>query len=573
MLNQFNAKPESAKKKMKPMIRKARRSTFVLSITLLLALSTAQSIGLAQQQRDRRVAPEPAPIPSASPAAAIETSGSLRPSTNAQRTLADLQSRIEEIAHQPALAPGFFAVKIVSLDTSVVIYEQDAHKFVRPASNMKLYTVATAFDRLTPDYHFITSVYAKEKVDDGKIKGDLTIYGRGDPSIAARFNNGDYFKGLNDLADRIVAAGVKRIKGDLIGDESYFNGAPLGSGWEWDDLTWSYGAPVSALNINDNAIDLTVKPDDRVGAPVVVTTGPPATSFMTIANKAITSARGSRNELQLYRGVGENTLEITGSVPLGAAGFMGGVAIPDPALAFVTMLRDALQKRGVKIDGRVRTVTARSGGSIVPNPLLALPQLQNVPSPSVPVEIASLQSPAFSLIAAHTLKPSQNQYTELILRTLGKMNSTDVTKSNEDTGLDAVRKFLHEAGVADSDLVLSDGSGLSRNDMITANATVELLTFMAKHKYFQQFRDALPIAGVDGTLRTRMKGTPAEGNLRAKTGSLSSVASLSGYVTTAAGEHLVFSMMLNNYPDAGALRRDSIDAIAILLASFAGRTR
>jgi len=435
---------------------------------------------------------------------------------------------------------------------------------------MKLYTVAAAFDRLTPDYHFITSVYAKEKPEDGKVKGDLVIYGRGDPSIAARFNNGDYFKGVNDLADGVVAAGVKRIKGDLVGDESYFNGAPLGSGWEWDDLTWSYGAQVSALNINDNAIDLTVKPANKVGAPVVVTTGPPAAGFMTIANRAITSARGSKNELQLYRGVGDNTLEVTGSIPLGDAGFIGGVAIPDPALTFVSMLRDALVKRGVKIDGRVRTLNARSGGSIVPNTSVASPPSTIVSSP---VEIASLQSPSFSLIAVHTLKPSQNQYTEIILRTLGKLSGADGKKSNEDAGLEAVRKFLHEAGVGDSDLVLSDGSGLSRNDMINANATVQLLTFMSKHRYFAQFRDALPIAGVDGTLRTRMTGTPAEGNVRAKTGSLSSVASLSGYVTTAAGEHVVFSMMLNNYPDASALRRDSIDAIAILLASFAGRSQ
>lgn len=546
----------------------------LISIVLFaFAVASLHSVGFAQQQRGRRVAAEPTPIPSASPAAATETSRPIKPAPNAPRTLAELQSRIEQIAHQPALESGFFAVKIVSLDTGSVIYEQDAHKFVRPASNMKLYTVAAAFDRLTPDYHFITSVYAKEKPDDGKIKGDLVIYGRGDPSIAARFNNGDYFKGINDLADRIVAAGVKRIKGDLVGDESYFNSAPLGSGWEWDDLTWSYGAQVSALNINDNAIDLTVKPGDKVGAPVIVTAGPPAMGFMTIANRATTSARGSKNELNIYRALGAITLEITGSLPLGDAGFIGGVAIPDPALAFVTMLREALIKRDVKIDGRVRTVNARSGGSIVPNALVASPQSTSVSSPPLPVEIASLQSPAFSLIAAHTLKPSQNQYTEIILRTMGKLTGTDGNKSNEDTGLVAVRKFLHEAGVVDSDLVLSDGSGLSRNDMINANATVQLLTFMSKHRYFAQFREALPIAGVDGTLRTRMRGTPAEGNVRAKTGSLSSVASLSGYVTTAAGEHLVFSMMLNNYPDASALRRDSIDAIAVLLASFAGKTQ
>src|ERR1041385_2793136 len=191
---------------------------------------------------------------------AAASSRSVIPAADAPGSLDELRSRIEEIVRQPALEPGFFAVKIVSLDSGQVIFEQDANKFVRPASNMKLYTVATAFDRLTPDFHFITSVYAKEKPDDGKVKGDLFVYGRGDPSIAARFNNGDYFKGINDLADRIVAAGVKRIKGDLVGDESYFNGAPLGSGWEWEDLTWSYGAPLSALSINDNALDLNVQP-------------------------------------------------------------------------------------------------------------------------------------------------------------------------------------------------------------------------------------------------------------------------------------------------------------------------
>jgi D-alanyl-D-alanine carboxypeptidase/D-alanyl-D-alanine-endopeptidase (penicillin-binding protein 4) len=225
----------------------------------------------------------------------------------------------------------------------------------------------------------------------------------------------------------------------------------------------------------------------------------------------------------------------------------------------------------VKIDGRVRTVDARSAASIVPNPLAVVMPGSQTPAP--PVEIAGIQSPPFSLIASHTLKPSQNLYTEIILRTLGKLTSVSSSQTDEEAGLIVVRNFLRQAGANEHDLALNDGSGLSRNDMITANATVQLLTYMSKHKYFAQFRDALPIAGVDGTLRTRMRGTPAEGNLRAKTGSLSSVASLSGYVTTAAGEHLVFSMMLNNYPDASALRRDSIDAIAILLASFTGKTQ
>jgi D-alanyl-D-alanine carboxypeptidase/D-alanyl-D-alanine-endopeptidase (penicillin-binding protein 4) len=498
------------------------------------------------------------------------------------RTLADLQSRIVQIARQPALEAGFFAVKIVSLDTGAVIFEQDSRKFVRPASNMKIYTVAAAFDKLTPDYRFITSVYAKEKPDDeGKLKGDLIIYGRGDPSIAARFNDGDYFKGINALADRIAAAGVKRVKGDLVGDESHFDGNPLGSGWAWQDLQWSYGAPVSALTINDNAIDLTVRPATKVGAPVLVTTGPPAGSFMTIANRATTTARGAQSALRIHRDLGANTLEITGTLPIGDDGYSGSVAIPDPALAFVTMLRDALIKRGVKIDGRLRTVNSRSGGSIVPPASSSSTTDGKMAALPAPVEIASLSSGPFSLIAAHTMKPSQNLYTELILRTLGKMRKSappsgqtrPISQTDEDAGLAVVRDFLKQAGVSDSQLYLDDGSGLSRSDMIMADTTVQLLTFMTKHRYFAQFLDSMPVAGVDGTLRNRMRGTPAERNVRAKTGTLSSVASLGGYVTTASGEKLVFSMMLNNYPDASALRRDSIDAIAVLLASFEGKTQ
>ncbi|MGZ5436441.1 MAG: D-alanyl-D-alanine carboxypeptidase/D-alanyl-D-alanine endopeptidase [Pyrinomonadaceae bacterium] len=543
-----------------------RRTAFLVIAFLLVA--PASRLAFAQESQRPRTT-------------TAVTARGVSVETSSAQTLTELRTRIEQIVRQPALDAGFFAVKIVSLDTGAVIFEQDSRKLVRPASNMKIYTVATAFDKLTPDYRFITSVYAKEKLDDdGKVKGDLIIYGRGDPSIAARFNDGDYFKGINALADRIVAAGVKRIKGDLVGDESYFDGDSFGSGWTWQDLQWSYGAPISALTVNDNAIDLTVRPGSKAGAAVSITSGPPATSFMTIVNRATTTAKGTRSDLRIHRGLGANTMEISGTVAVGDDGFTGGVAIPDPALAFVAMLRDALIKRGVKIDGRLRTVTARTGGSIVaPSP--SAPTTEAGKMPALPVEIASLPSAPFNEIAAHTLKPSQNLYTEVILRTLGKMRKSapppDETRrasqTDEDAGLAAVRDFLKQAGVSEGQLNLDDGSGLSRSDMIMADATVQLLTFMTKHRYFAQFRDALPIAGVDGTLRNRMKGTPAERNVRTKTGTLSSVASLGGYVTTAAGERLVFSMMLNNYADASALRRESIDAIAVLLASFDGKTQ
>jgi D-alanyl-D-alanine carboxypeptidase/D-alanyl-D-alanine-endopeptidase (penicillin-binding protein 4) len=429
---------------------------------------------------------------------------------------------------------------------------------------MKIYTVAAALDRLTPDYRFNTSVFAPSKPDSsGVIRGDLRIYGRGDPTFAARFNNGDYFKAIDELAARIVSVGVKRVEGDLVGDETYFTGPKYGSGWEWEDLTWYYGAEVTPLSVNDNALDLFVKPGLAVGQPASITTGPPD-PLLTIVNRVTTSARAVRREIAIHRGLNENTITVTGSIPLEDRGYTGGVGISHPALLFVYLLRNSLAQKGVTITGKSR-VTGE----------VPIPSVSSVPSVAQE-EIVNLQSPQFSLIAAQTLKPSQYLYTELILRTLGKLTPPPATftisnPTSEQLGLEAVRSFLKTAGLRPEALVLDDGSGLSRGDMITAEATVQLLTFMSKHRFANVFRDALPIAGVDGTLRNRLRGTPAENNLRAKTGSLSSAASLAGYVTTAAGERLAFSIMVNNYPREVDVRAACIDPIAVLLASFNGK--
>jgi len=455
-------------------------------------------------------------------------------------------------------------VKVVSLDNGRIVFEENAVKLLRPASNMKIYTVAAALDRLTPDYRFSTSVFAPSKPDSsGVVRGDLRIYGRGDPSFAARFNNGDYFKGIDDLAARIVAAGVKRVEGHLIGDETYFIGPKYGSGWEWEDLTWYYGAEVTPLTINDNALDLFVKPGAAVGQPALITTGPPD-PLLTFVNRVTTSAKGVRREISIHRGLNENTITLSGSIPLDDRGYTAAIGISHPALLFVYLLRNSLAQKGVVITGKSRTT-----GEV------AIPTLASTPSVAQ-AEIANIQSPPFSLIAAQTLKPSQNLYTELILRTLGKLSPPPVTPTvsnptSENLGIEAVRTFLKTAGIRAEALVLDDGSGLSRGDMITADATVQLLTFMSKHRFANVFRDALPIAGVDGTLRNRMRGTPAENNLRAKTGSLSSASSLAGYVTTAAGEKLAFSIMVNNYPRDMDARAACIDPIAVLLASFNGK--
>jgi serine-type D-Ala-D-Ala carboxypeptidase/endopeptidase (penicillin-binding protein 4) len=559
------------------MISQTSLSKLISLLLVIVFIGSARSAVNTQQQpqRDRRVIASPAqsPTPSRSPTPSLplENAADVPAPTpvrigNAPKTIAELQARIAQVLNNPELAAAMVGIKVTSLQTGKVLFEENGSKLLRPASNMKLYTVAAALDRLSPDYRFVTSVYAAARPDAaGILRGDLTIYGRGDPSIAARFNNGDYFKGINDLAGQIAVTGVKRVEGDLVGDETYFTGPRYGSGWNWEDLQWWYGAEVSALTINDNALDLIVKPGSAVGAAGVITTGPPD-PLLAIVNRVVTGPRGSKRELTLHRGLGADALEIHGSIPLDDRGYAAGVGISHPGLLFVYLLRSSLAQRGVTFTGKSRTVPAPvySNGKVPPRPTGA-------------IEIASMQSPPLSLIAAQTLKPSQNLYTELILRTLGRAvpppsGSSDAALTSEDAGIEIVKTFLKEAGVNTNGLALTDGSGLSRNDMITAEASVQLLTYMGRHRYAHAFRDALPIAGVDGTLRNRMKGTPAENNVRAKTGSLSSASSLAGYVTTAGGENLAFSIMVNNYPVDTDVRSLCIDPIAVLLASFSGRS-
>lgn len=551
-----------------------RCSSLVSLVVLYALLLTLCPVALAQQSGERPrtaapatpvertrtelpIAPQASPSPSPTPQVRA-------PATTA--TVADLQMRITEVMRRPDFASAMIGIKVASLDTGRVIFEQDATKLLRPASNMKIYTVAAALDRLSPDYRYSTSVYAATRPDAaGIVHGDVTIYGRGDPSMAARFNGGDYFKAIEDLAGRIAGAGVKRIEGDLIGDETYFNGPQYGSGWEWEDLQWWYGAEVSALTVNDNALDLSIKPGAKVGTPAVIATGPPD-PLLTIVNHVITAPSGTKRNLTIYRGLGTHVLEVVGQMAVDDSGYTGGVGISHPALLLIYLLRASLSKRGVVITGRSRTLSASASGA----PAVSVDK-------TTLVEIAALQSPPLSVIAAQTLKPSQNLYTELILRTLGKVVPLGAVLPNppqtsEGAGLEIVKAFLRDAGVNPAALVLSDGSGLSRNDMITAEATLQLLIYMSRHQHANVFRDALPIAGVDGTLRNRMKGTPAENNVRAKTGSLSSASSLSGYLTTTSGERLVFSIMVNNYPDGAEPRSAIIDPIMVLLASFAGRS-
>lgn len=502
----------------------------------------------------------PTPQPSITPTSTSTPTATPTPAPI--QTLPELQNRIRTILARPSIMRGQVGVKIVSLDTGKVLFENNAEKYFIPASNMKNFTVATAFEKLTPNFRFVTSVYANAQPDaSGTIKGDLTVYGRGDPSISTAFNDSDYFRGMNALAEKIVAAGIKRIEGNLIGDESYFNSDAIPSTWEWDDLQWYYGAEISALTVNDNALDLIVRPGASVGAFASAQILPNAYG-MILNNRVTTSAAGTKREISIYRKLGSNVLELTGTIPIGLDKYQTAVAAYRPANVFVSMLRGLLEQKGVTITGQTRVVNAREKRSAG--------MTQTLP----PVEVARLESVPFSLIAAKTMKPSQNLYTELILRTVGEQagDKSNLKETSEERGIRVVQQFLAQAGVADGSVVQYDGSGLSRHDLITPASAAQLYVYMNSRPYVQNWRDSLTIAGVDGTLKNRFVGTRAANNVRGKTGTVDQVSALSGYLTTASGERIAFAFTTNAIPEPG-LRTSTIDEIVVMVTNFNGRTQ
>lgn len=474
-------------------------------------------------------------------------------------TVESLQKRIKAIINHPRYASALWGVKIVSLDSGKTIFEHDAQKLSSPASNSKLYTMALALDRLGPDYRIKTSLYSQCQPDaQGTIKGDLVVYGRGDPTINARLHAGDIFKALEPLVAVLVKAGVKNISGDLVGDDSYFHDPPFGAGWDWEDFQEYYGAEVSALTINDNTLQLKVKPGEHEGEPCGLTFDP-LTSYVVVSNRTQTVAKGGRRNIEMYRPVAENLLYISGQVPVGDPGSDEDVTMHNPAALFVTFFKEALARHGITVGGGIRTIDWKER-EIKP---LDMKQW---------IELGSMESLPVRDIVREVMKPSQNLYTDLMLAHVGE--SIQAGESASSTGIRELNKFLSEVGVKRGDTIFEEGSGLSRDNLTTPNATVTLLTFMSHHKNSEVYISALPVAGVDGTLRRRMKGTPAAGNVRAKTGSLRWSNTTSGYVTTAAGEHLVFSMMLNRFRggDPAVSKTSDMDAIAVMLAGFTGRT-
>jgi len=501
-------------------------------------------------------------------------------STNAITSLSALQQKLTAQVTAPYFAGATWGVKVVSLDSGKALFEHNAEKLFSPASNSKLYTVAAGLDQLGGGYRIKTSLYAAAKPNRrGTLKGDLIVYGRGAPDFNTRLHGGDILRAFEPLVAVLTNAGIKRIRGDLVGDESFFRGPPLGAGWAWNDAQYYYGAEISALTANDNYLDLAITPGDRVGAPCKLTLEP-ATSYAILSNRTETVATGSRTNITLYRPSGGNVTYVMGQLPRDSKGVKEEVTIHNPAGLFVTFFKAALARHSIKVSGKIRTVnwldqerraSARLDRGSWPQ---RAEQMLGAPL----VELGTAESLPLREFAREIQKPSQNLYTDLLLAHLGALgyssNGSWPTESSEDAGVRALREFVQKVGIRKEDFHFEEGSGLSRNNLTTPNATIALLQFMDRHAESEAYRHSLPLAGMDGTLRNRFKGTPAERNVQAKTGTLRWANSLSGYLKTAAGERLAFCIMLNRYdaPDTERTARREIDKMVLMLVGLPERS-
>jgi D-alanyl-D-alanine carboxypeptidase/D-alanyl-D-alanine-endopeptidase (penicillin-binding protein 4) len=479
-----------------------------------------------------------------------------------------LAPRINTILADPDLSRAFWGIQVVSVNTGEVIYSQNADKLFIPASNTKLFTTAAALSLIGPGYRFHTTVETTGTLDQhGRLSGDLILVGRGDPNLSGRVlpynlrteRTAFPVKALEDLADGVVQKGIKYIDGNVVADDSFFAFERYGEGWTQDDLVWADGAPVSALTINDNVEFVSILPADRAGEKAFVNITPFA-DYYRLDNRIITTPPGTGRRIYINREPGSMVLTLWGNMPLGDPGADEALAVEDPAAFAAALFRDLLEKRGVTVYGRTSArhtelaslstfsvtalATERGGGDTL--------------VPTQPQVLASHASQPLSEDLKVVNKVSQNLHAEILLRLLGREKGNAGTV---ESGLEVLRGFLTQVGIPSNEYVFYDGSGLSRQNLVTPHAMVMLLQYAAKQPWAELYSQTLPVAGLDGSLADRFHSTIAQGRVLGKTGSLDHVKSLSGYATTLSGEKVAFSIFCNNFDVPGRRAQDAVDRI------------
>jgi serine-type D-Ala-D-Ala carboxypeptidase/endopeptidase (penicillin-binding protein 4) len=474
-------------------------------------------------------------------------------------TGADLESRLDHIIDSAAaLSHAFVGAQVVELSDGRVLYAHNSERLFVPASNMKLFTTALALTRLGADYRLTTQIGSQIPIDaaTGTLPGDLELVGGGDPSLSGR----EYpyrshtapgaiysFSAIEELADQLMSRGLKRIDGNVVGDDSRYVWEPQPGGWSSDSATREYGAPVSALVLHDNTFALMLRPAEHAGGLARITLAPPFENF-AIDNRVVTSERGER-KIEFYRSASGRELHVWGKLPRGDAVFREELAIGDPALYAAEVLRDALLRRGVTIRGEA---VARH----------RFPDEISDTATKLDVVLGEHRSPPLLDVLQVVDKVSQNLHAEILLREVavasGRVGSVEA-------GLDAMDDFLAGIGIPKADHQFTDGSGLSRATLVTPGAITKLLASMNKSAYREQWFNLLPIGGEDGTLGSRFAGHPEARNIRAKTGTLDHVRAISGYAESPEHGRVAFSFLVNNFEGPGAGVTAVLDQLALAL--------
>jgi D-alanyl-D-alanine carboxypeptidase/D-alanyl-D-alanine-endopeptidase (penicillin-binding protein 4) len=468
------------------------------------------------------------------------------PSTRGDAAVRRLRGAIDSMASAPEFGNAFWGILIVDPEAGDTLYSRNAGKLFMPASNMKIVTGAVALATLGPDFHFATVFAGRGAVRDTVLEGDLLIFGRGDQSIREHMRAGDALAPLRDIADSLSAHGIRRIAGRLVSAGNAFSDGGLGFGWSWDDLSSAYGAGIDELYFNEGFGTVIVRGGVLPGDPASMATlpidgYPVVVSHITTGIVPMLAASGSVPDSMMGTALTVGLDATTGSFVLSGHIVPGGVdtltvVYPNQQTAYLLALRQALAERGIDVDGQSfsDTLTADT--------------------------LFTYESPPLRDVLTALAKPSQNQIAEILLKTVG-LERTGV--GSADSGRRVVRDTLLAWGADSSGFVLRDGSGLSRYDYLSPETIVRTLATIRRDSAFSAFYNALPIAGVDGTAEYRMRGTPAQGNAHVKTGSIANARSLSGYVTTADGRMLIFSLLCNNWtvPARDVLRvQDEITA-------------
>jgi len=463
----------------------------------------------------------------------------------------ELRKALAQVFGAPIMARGVWGVDVRSLDTGEMLFALDAGRLMMPASNMKIITTAAAAEILGWEHRFTTTLETSAPIEGGVLKGDLFVCGGGDPSINSRDGRAPAI--LAEWVAALRALGIQQIDGRIVGDDHVFDDEGLGQGWAWDYLQFGYAAPVGALEFNENLASLGIRSGTQTGEPADVTLS--AGSGLRLLTRVRTADAGSRTDISYRRRLDEPILEVSGSIAVGAEPVTRTVAVVNPTMFFAQTLKDALVERGIGV----------TGGAVDMDDIAA----ELAASTAERRVLASTASPTLREIATVLMKVSQNLYAETLVKAIGASRGGLGTFEG---GLTNIRSILTSWGVPEDAYVLADGSGLSRYDYVTPSTLTAVLERMYKDaKHRDAFLATLPIAGKDGTINTRMRRTRAEGNATAKTGSISNVRSLSGYVRTRDGEMLVFSILANDFVIPSATVTWIADLAVEHLANFTRR--